>query len=928
MRRNVEISLIATAGVIAVLVAGFAGGWFADNNDSGPVDDERAVAIEVLYPSDGSVFPPDFVAPMFLWRDPAENATEWEVAVTFETDSPPMRLRCAGDRPPPGEIDPACVAETDELPAEPTQGAPRRSWTPSDDMWAQIKARAGGGGVTVTISGVSADEALSRGQVSIRVSDDPVAAPIFYRDVPLMPSETIRGVIKPLARTALPLITWRLRDVSRPDSKVVMRDMPSCATCHTFSADGKTLGMDIEIPGGDKGAYVLASVQREIVIESDDLLTRNSFPGRPAGHKTIGLGSHVSPDGRHVVSTVNESVYVANFTDYEFLQVFYPTRGILAVHSRQTGQTTALPGADDPAYVHCNATWSPDGNTLVFARAAARDPYPAGRKPATHAGDPNETPIQYDLYRIAFNDGKGGQPEPIEGASGNGMSNSFPKVSPDGRWIVFVQCRNGQLMRPDSRLWIVPTAGGKAREMNCNTSRMNSWHSFSPNGRWLVFSSKANTPYTQMFLTHIDKAGNDSPAILIPNATAANRAVNIPEFANIAYDDLAAIDVPAVDYRRFENAGRLLLEQGRPAAATGQLRKAAAAAPRRASVQYHLGNALWDLNRIDDAIECYRKALAIDPDHLPAQLRWANALVRQGKAANAIGHFEKVLAVAPDRVEAHNNLGIALLSLNKTDAAVEHFQKTIAIVTANGDPDYYGDALFVATRNLGNAWYARRQYDRAIECYRKALAIDPKLVDARLNWGNCLFHQKQYRGAAEQFGKVLAIQPANADAHKNLGVALRLLADYDAAIIHLTKAVELRPNDLAGRFRLASTMIQAGRHAQAITQLERILQSAPEDPTAMKTLASLLATSSDAAIRDGKRAVALAQRACHGPGQINPVLLEALAAAYAEAGRFPEAIATAEKAIQLLPATAKASADALRQRLALYRQGKPFRMAQ
>ena len=92
------------------------------------------------------------------------------------------------------------------------------------------------------------------------------------------------------------------------------------------------------------------------------------------------------------------------------------------------------------------------------------------------------------------------------------MSNDFPKVSPDGRWIVWVQNKNGLLMRPDSRLFMVPFEGGKARLMNCNTLLMNSWHTFSPNGRWLAFSSKARGPYTQLMLTHIDANGNDSPA--------------------------------------------------------------------------------------------------------------------------------------------------------------------------------------------------------------------------------------------------------------------------------------------------------------------------------------------------------------------------------------------------------------------------------
>jgi Tol biopolymer transport system component len=163
------------------------------------------------------------------------------------------------------------------------------------------------------------------------------------------------------------------------------------------------------------------------------------------------------------------------------------------------------------------------------------------------ANDANETQIQYDLYRIPFNEGKGGRAERIEGASGNGMSNTFPRISPDGKWVVFVECGNGQLMRPDSQLYIVPFAGGEARRMRANTSRMNSWHSFSPNGRWMVFASKARSAYTQMYLTHIDAEGNDSPAIIIDNATAANRAVNLPEFVNIGVDGIEYIEVHVAD---------------------------------------------------------------------------------------------------------------------------------------------------------------------------------------------------------------------------------------------------------------------------------------------------------------------------------------------------------------------------------------------
>ncbi|MBM4092085.1 MAG: hypothetical protein FJ276_22045 [Planctomycetes bacterium] len=222
---------------------------------------------------------------------------------------------------------------------------------------------------------------------------------------------------------------------------------------------------------------------------------------------------------------------------------------------------------------------------------------------AQYAGDPAETPLKYDLYRMPFRGGQGGVPEPIVGASGNGMSNTFPKVSPDGKWIVFVKCKNGQLMRPDGKLWIVPVAGGTARELQCNTSRMNSWHSFSPNSRWLVFSSKANTPYTQMFLTHLDDEGNASPAILIPNSTASNRAVNLPEFVNIAYDDLVRIEMPALDHVEKGRRALALAKQGNVEQAIALFDEAAKTASRASRLLDNRDERLT--NRVRHQLEHY-----------------------------------------------------------------------------------------------------------------------------------------------------------------------------------------------------------------------------------------------------------------------------------------------------------------------------------
>jgi tetratricopeptide (TPR) repeat protein len=660
----------------------------------------RPRPITVDYPLDGSVFPPDFAPPTLLWRDASPRARLWTIDVSFgEGAATSLHATSRGEPPRIGEIDPRAVGPTNELPRLTPEQAAAHTWTPDAATWEAIKRGSTAKAAVLTITGYGADpphRRVSHGRVSIRTSADPVGAPIFYRDVPLMPSGGEKGTIKPLDQKFTPLIAWRLRNVAETSSRVVMTGLHSCANCHSVSRDGKTMGMDLDGPKNNKGLYALFPIQPRAVIRDENVIAWSSFRGKLGGKLRVAFMSQVSPDGRYVVTTMSDpgqgqsdyqrrqapqdllsNYYVANFKDYRFLQVFYPTRGILAWYSKATGILRPLPGADDPRYVHANAVWSPDGSYLVFARAEAMDANPEGAKLAERANDPNETQVRYDLYRIPFNDGKGGEAVRIAGASGNGMSNSFPKVSPDGRFIVFVQARNGQLMRPDGKLFIVPAQGGAARRMRCNTPLMNSWHSFSPSGRWLVFSSKSRSPYTQMFLTHVDENGEDSPAILVENSTAANRAVNIPEFVNIPPDGLLKIDAPITDYYRLIDEASEAMNKGRPEAAIPLLKEALATNPGDAVVHNSYASALAATGRLAEAVAQYRKAALISPDYPEAHNNLASALIQTGRPDEAIVEFRKALALKPDFAEAHSGLGGALAQAGKLADAIPHLQKAV-----------------------------------------------------------------------------------------------------------------------------------------------------------------------------------------------------------------------------------------------------------
>jgi len=655
--------------------------------------------ITIDYPLQGSVFPPEITPPTFLWHDPTPTATRWAIEISAKNSPDKIRLESPGELLTRGPIDTEAGPPVDLTPEQ----ASSHTWKPDPETWAKIKHLAANSPATITFTGLASSAPVSIGKLTISTSSDPVGAPIFYRNVPLMVSPTEKGSIAPLPAFAIPLIKWQVRDIAQPESHTVMGNLPTCANCHSFAADGKTMGLDMDGPRNDKGLYALVPVAKDITIANKDLLRWSSFQVDPAVRTTqpsvkrFGFMSQVSPDGRYVVtgigppniahttknsvigfaSGLSDRLYNTNYDDIAFNQVFFPTRGILAWYDRNAQTLRPLPGADDPNYVQTSAFWSPDGKYLIFSRATARDPNPPGRPKALHANDPNETQIQYDLYKIPFNNGRGGKAVPVLGASNNGMSNDFPKVSPDGKWIVWVENKNGLLMRPDSRLFIVPFAGGKPRLMNCNTPLMNSWHTFSPNGHWLAFSSKARGPFTQLMLTHIDASGNDSPAIMVENTTLANRAVNIPEFVNVPPGGLEKIDPQALQFYRLVDQAFKMAQNNQIPAAIETLRSAIKENPDDAMAHYNLGSLLTNSNQVPDALAEFQKAIDLTPENPLFLERLGILQVMNNQPEQGIALLRKAIALKSDVPDYQFNLGYTLEARGDLAGALDPLQKAV-----------------------------------------------------------------------------------------------------------------------------------------------------------------------------------------------------------------------------------------------------------
>lgn len=297
--------------------------------------------------------------------------------------------------------------------------------------------------------------------------------------------------------------------------------------------------------------------------------------------------------------------------------------------------------------------------------------------------------------------------------------------------------------------------------------------------------------------------------------------------------------------------------------------------PNAAMPHYNLGLVLLQKGQKDEAMAHFQTAVQLEPDYTEARNNLGGLLLIQGRVDEAIAQFRQVIEAEPDHARAHYNLAKAFLQRGESEQAIAHFQKAL-----EGHPN--------STPDSGSP-------------------SSPSEPDAP--------------GAAFE-------REFFAEVHEDLAQVLVQKGRVDDAIVHFKLALERRPDDATAYSALGALFEQKHQAGNAIGHYRMALKLQPQNADVLNNLAWIRAANAEAGFRDGPEAVDLAERACRLTDFRQPLMVGTLAAAYAEAGRFDDAVATAEKARALAIALGQQDVAAKNLELIrLFKARQPYREA-
>lgn len=771
--------------------------------------------ITIDYPKEGTIFPPEFSSPQFSWTDSLEAFKKWHIRLSTQEGTELYR-------------------ETTELSA----------WRPDSAVWSTIKASSATEPVFFTIIGEEKGifgNKYASGRISFSFSKDSVGAAVFFRAVPLPFGYAVAHVDE---------IEWYLGPVDGGKPQKVLDNIPVCANCHSFSNTG-LVAMDVDY-ANDKGSYIIAPSTDSVHLTYDKIITWSDFK-RDEGGLTFGLLSQISPNGKFVLSTVKDRSVFVPVDDLEYSQLFFPIKGIIAVYDRDAKKYYELPGASDPDYVQSNPSWSPDSREVMFARA---DRYRSSKiensaSVLLDVADVEEfvsrkQEFKFNLYRIQFNDGRGGQAIPVPGASENNKSNYFARYSPDGKWLVFCKAEDFMLLQPDSKLYIMRADGGEPRLMNCNTSNMNSWHSWSPNSKWLVFASKSRGPYTQLNLTHIDENGNDSPPVFLENLAFDSRAANIPEFippkASGLHKMIDDFSNNAIYHTRLAAMSK---QENKYKDALKYLEDAISAD----STYYEAYEQIIDLNftlrnsRSKDDLRVrmiaealIEKQIRLDPQDKSLYIKRGNLRLMNNDYEGALQDGKYVLKLNENDYGGYQLMATTYESMGQADKAITYKRKMLKLQP---------DDLYLK-QSLALLYHKNNQPERALELLNDLIEQYPSIADLYISRAGLMVNKGDFQAAKADFDKAVSVEPRNYQTYRARSNFYKAASSPDLARNDLNQAIALlgedvqkNPQDAPLIFYRAEIMEETDNIAGALNEYENYLQNWPPNLTVLTNMAKI-----------------------------------------------------------------------------------------
>ena len=327
---------------------------------------------------------------------------------------------------------------------------------------------------------------------------------------------------------------------------------------------------------------------------------------------------------------------------------------------------------------------------------------------------------------------------------------------------------------------------------------------------------------------------------------------------------------------------------------------------------------LIDMELLEDAIEFIERhetELATDLEYPDLLSRMAIMFAEKGNKQAAEEQYRALVRAIPDHAPSLYNLAILLKDRGELQEALELLQKAKEV-----QPEFQEVSMA-----LGIILELQEKHDEALIQFTEVLHLNPKHVDAQLNVAILLYRQGQSEKSRSHFEQALLLDPSLVPALYYLGLLDQDQGDLGPALDNFRALLKLDENHTMAHYHTGFILQQQGKNDAAISHYRKAAQNKPDLLELYNNLAWLLATAPNLDDRQGREAVRYAIIAAKATDYSEPAILDTLAAAYAEAGQFQEAVQTAEKGIKLARSSQQEElATKIEQRLQLYKNEKPF----